>query len=257
MSTDTVAGRDETPFLTAAWHDLVMVSWVVDPVMLRPYLAAGTELDLWEGDPLVSLVAFDFRDTRVLGRRIPFHVRFPEVNLRFYVRRRTQGGVWRRGVTFVQEMVPRAAIAFVARRVYGEPYVSRPMRRVAVPDSPPAEMPDGASRSLVYEWRRDGEWERVVALVTELPRPLRRDSAEAFIAERGWGYTRRPRRPTLEYRVEHPAWRVSMVADLMIEADLATLYGPRLADTFTSSPVSTFVAEGSNVTVYRGRPLIL
>ena len=252
---DTVANRDETPFLTAAWRDIVMVSWTVDPAVLRPYLAEGTELDPWQGDPLVSLVAFDFRDTRVLGRRIPFHVRFPEVNLRFYVRRRTAGGVWRRGVTFVQEMVPRAAIAFVARAFYGEPYLSRPMRRVAVPETAPAQMSPGSSRSLVYEWRRDGEWERVIALVTENPRPMRHGSVESFIAEHYWGYTRRSPKPTMEYRVEHPAWQVSMAADCMIEADLTTLYGSRFADTFTSSPVSTFVAEGSPVAVYRGRPI--
>src|SRR6478672_4310762 len=126
----------ESPFLTAAWHDIVMATWSIEPAALKPYLAAGTELDTWQGDPLVSLVAFDFRDTRVRGLRIPFHVRFPEVNLRFYVRRKLADGSWRRGVTFVQEMVPRRAIAFVARTFYGEPYVARPMRRVAVPEQP-------------------------------------------------------------------------------------------------------------------------
>ncbi len=101
-----------TPFLTAAWHDLVMATWSIEPAVLKPFLAPGTELDLWEGEPLVSLVAFDFRDTRVRGFRIPFHTRFPEVNLRFYVRRRMSDGTWRRGASFIQEMVPRAAIAF-------------------------------------------------------------------------------------------------------------------------------------------------
>jgi uncharacterized protein YqjF (DUF2071 family) len=110
----------ESPFLTAEWRDIVMVTWATTPAVLQPLVAPGTELDLWNGEPLVSLVAFDFRDTRVLGHHIPFHVRFPEVNLRFYVRRRLPDGTWRRGVTFVQEMVPRTAIALVARTLYGE-----------------------------------------------------------------------------------------------------------------------------------------
>lgn len=244
-----------TPFLTAAWHDLVMATWSIEPAILKPYLAPGTELDLWEGEPLVSLVAFDFRDTRVRGFRIPFHVRFPEVNLRFYVRRRMSDGTWRRGVSFIQEMVPRAAIAFVARTLYGEPYVARPMRRVAVPAAPLVPGTVGATRSLVYEWKRAGEWERMIALVTEAPRPMRRASVEEFIAENYWGWTRRPGRPTLEYRVEHEPWKISMVADCIIEADLQALYGKRIAERFSEAPVSTFVADGSPVRVYDGQAL--
>ncbi len=253
MASDTF--RDESPFLTAAWHDIVMATWSIEPSVLKPYLAAGTELDTWQGDPLVSLVAFDFRDTRVRGLRIPFHVRFPEVNLRFYVRRKLADGSWRRGVTFVQEMVPRRAIAFVARRFYGEPYVARPMRRVAVPELPLAPGTTGATRSLVYEWKRDGEWERVIALTAEAPRPMRRNSVEEFIAENYWGYTRRPGRPTLEYRVTHEPWQISMVADCLIEADLEGLYGRRFAERFSSAPVSTFIADGAPVTVSTGSPI--
>ncbi len=105
----------------------------------------------------------------------------------------------------------------------------------------------------MYEWKRDGEWERVIALVTEAPRPMRRDSVEEFIAENYWGYTRRPGRPTLEYRVEHEPWRISMVADCIIEADLQALYGRQIAERFSAAPVSTFVADGSPVRVYDGQ----
>jgi len=171
------------PFLTASWHDLVMVSWALPPALLRPYLAPGTELDLWQGNAVASIVAFDFRDTRVLGWRIPFHVRFPEVNLRFYVKRIMSDGTVRRGVTFIQEMVPRVAIATIARTFYGEPYVARRMRRAAVPEAQLHDPASSATRSLVYEWRRDGEWERVLALLTGPPRPMREHSVEEFIAE--------------------------------------------------------------------------
>ena len=52
---------------------------------------------------------------------VPFHRTFEEVNLRFYVRRVADGEV-RRGVVFVQELVPRWAIATVARLLYQERY---------------------------------------------------------------------------------------------------------------------------------------
>jgi uncharacterized protein YqjF (DUF2071 family) len=245
----------ERPFLTATWRDLVMVTWAIDPAVLRPLVPPGTELDRWQGDVLVSLVAFDFADTRLRGVRIPFHVRFPEVNLRFYVRRRGPDGDWRRGAVFVQEMVPRRAIAWVARAVYGEPYVRRPMRRTAVPEASLAGAGPGATRSLVYEWQRGGDWERVIALVAMPPRGMRRGSIEEFIAEHYWGYTRRPGRPTLEYRVRHPRWEIALAADCLVEADLEALYGRAFAKALLAPPVSTFVAEGSEVAIYPGRPI--
>ena len=243
------------PLLTAAWHDLIIATWAIDGALLRSYLAPGTELDRWESDALVSIVACDVRDTRIIGARIPFHVRFPEVNLRFYVRRKMSDGTWRRGVTFIQKMVPRGAIAYIARTFYGEPYVSRPMRRAAVPEAQLHDPLSDATRSLVYEWRRDGEWERIIALTIAPPRPLRSDSVEEFIAEQYWGYSRRAGRPTLEYQVEHPRWNISLAADCLIEADLETLYGKGFLETLSASPVSTFVAEGSAVAVYPSMPI--
>ena len=74
------------------------------------------------------MVGFRFLDTRVLGIPIPGHRDFDEVNLRFYVRRRGEDGEWRRAVVFVRELVPRRAIATVARWFYNEPYTAVPMR---------------------------------------------------------------------------------------------------------------------------------
>src|SRR6185437_11165669 len=105
---------DRRVFLSAVWRQLAMLNYRVDPALLAPYLPAGTTLDLWRGDAFISVVGLLFDDTRVLHVPIPFHITFPEVNLRCYVRREV-GGETRRGVVFIRELVPRAAIAFVAR----------------------------------------------------------------------------------------------------------------------------------------------
>lgn len=249
--TETVAGS-ERPFLTAEWRDLIILSWKVDAGTLRSHLARGTELDLWQGDAVASVVAFDFRETRIHGLPVPFHTRFPEVNLRFYVRRKLADGTWRRGVSFIKEMVPLALVATAARRLYGEPYEALPMNRVAVPEEPLSDPGSSATRSLVYEWKRDGEWERVLALLTSPPRPMRGASIEEFLAVQEWGYTRRPNKPTLEYRVEHPRWRITHVTDCYLEADVASLFGRPFADALSAPPLSTFVAEGSPVSVFPG-----
>ena len=110
-------------FLTGEWRYLAMLNYRVDPALLEPFVPRGTTLDRWQGAAYVSLVGFLFRDTRVLGVPIPLHRDFEEVNLRIYVRREV-GGELRRGVTFIREIVPRRAIASVARIAYNEPYVA-------------------------------------------------------------------------------------------------------------------------------------
>ncbi|HTK38016.1 MAG TPA: DUF2071 domain-containing protein, partial [Pyrinomonadaceae bacterium] len=120
-------------FLTAKWVDLIMANYEVDPSLLANRVPAGTELDLHDGKCFVSLVGFMFVDTRVLGVPVPFHVNFEEVNLRFYVRRETEAET-RRGVVFIKEIVPRFAIALIARRLYGEPYQAWKMHHERMSD---------------------------------------------------------------------------------------------------------------------------
>src|SRR5262245_23022935 len=85
-------------FLTARWSNLFLATDAVPPALLRPRLAPGLDLDTRDGQAFVSLVAFDFLDTRVLGVPWPGYRNFPELNLRFYVR---HGG--ERGVMFIRE----------------------------------------------------------------------------------------------------------------------------------------------------------
>src|SRR5688572_30573948 len=92
-------------FLNAEWRKLAMVNYAVDPRILEPYIPFGTELDFWNDTCYVSLVGFMFVDTKIKGLKVPFHVNFEEVNLRFYVRYNDNGD-WKRGVVFIKEIVP-------------------------------------------------------------------------------------------------------------------------------------------------------
>ena len=104
-----------------------MLNYVVDPRLITPLVPAETEIDFENGETFLSVVGFLFLDTRLLGLPIPLHRDFEEVNLRFYVRRKS-ADTWRRGVVFIRELVPRRAIALVARTFYGENYVAVPMK---------------------------------------------------------------------------------------------------------------------------------
>ncbi|MBD0320559.1 MAG: DUF2071 domain-containing protein [Gemmatimonadetes bacterium] len=241
MTTDTSAlpGR----FLTAEWRDLVMLNYEADPAALRPLVPAGTELDAWGGTTYVSMVGFNFLDTRVLGIPIPFHRDFEEVNLRFYVRRRGPEG-WRRGVVFVREIVPRWAIATVARVIYNEQYAAMPMRH-RIEES-------AGGREVEYGWKHRGRWCSIRATTRGEPRALEPGSEAEFITEHYWGYAAQRGGGTVEYRVEHPSWRVWKAETHALDVDAATLYGPAFGASLAAAPRSAFVAEGSPVVVRRG-----
>lgn len=232
------------PFLSAEWRDLAMLNYVVSPDLLRPFVPAGTELDEWHGTTYLSVVGFRFLSTRVLGFMVPGHRDFEEVNLRFYVRRPSPDG-WRRGVVFIRELVPRRAIAWVARAWYNEPYRALPMRH-AINRS----RPDG-SAIVQYEWKTDRQWEGLSVVTEGASLPLDSGSEAEFITEHYWGYTRQRRGSTLEYQVTHPSWRVAPCRSAQLRANVSALYGRQFEGVLSSSPQSAFLAEGSAIVVYR------
>ncbi len=244
---DQSAGSSPPRFLTAEWKALAMLNYEVDPRVLAARVPAGTELDAWNGRTLVSMVGFSFLGTRVLGVPAFFHRDFEEVNLRFYVRRRAAEG-WRRGVVFVREIVPRPLIAWLARSFYNEQYVAMPMRHLV--ELPSADRPRGAVR---YEWRSQARWNRLAVAVEAAPRPVDDGSEESFITEHYWGYTRQRDGSTLEYGVQHSRWGVWVATRAELDCDVAGLYGPEFGEFLARPPASAFVADGSAVTVRRGR----
>lgn len=243
---DGVAPPAPRPFLTAEWRYLVMINFEIDPAILTPLVPQGAELDSWEGRTLISVVGFRFLNARVRGWSIPWHRDFDEVNLRFYVRRQV-GGEIRRAVAFVREVVPKWAIAWVARVAYNEPYVSLPMRhRVHM-----ERARNGQPGSARYEWKL-GRWYAIEAMTAGPPQPLIAGSEAEFIAEHYWGYTAQRDGSTLEYRVTHPPWRVWQTVDSHFDCDVERMYGPQFCGALTARPCSALVAEGSAVAVYPG-----
>jgi uncharacterized protein YqjF (DUF2071 family) len=228
-----------------------MLNYEVDRSALTDLVPRGTELDEWQGRMYLSVVGFLFLGTRVLGLPIPFHRDFEEVNLRFYVRRRTEEG-WRRAVVFVKEMVPRAAIAMVARALYNEKYVAVPM------DHEVRRAPDEPRRieSVSYRWDFAGRRNRLSVSVDSDPRPLVAGSHEEFIAEHYWGYSVQRDGGTREYHVKHPPWLVAPAVHAELDCDVGRVYGEEFIQFLQPRPASAFLAEGSEVSVSRGARLV-
>jgi uncharacterized protein YqjF (DUF2071 family) len=234
-------------FLSAEWRSLAMLNYIVAPDAVLPYVPPGTELDLWNGVAYVSVVGFLFANTRVLGVPVPFHRTFEEINLRIYVRRDAGGGETRRGVTFIREIVPRRAVALIARAMYNEPYFARPMRH----HTRSSEMGTEAD----YEWLGAAGWSGVHLSAEGSPAPIRAGSEEAFIAEHDWGYTRQRDGSTVEYEVRHPKWKIWSARTARFAGNAMDVYPAQLATTLSRQPDSAFLADGSAVTVHSPRRL--
>jgi len=213
-----------------------MVNFEAEPARLARLVPRGTEIDVWNGRTYISLVGFLFLDTRVLGVGLPFHRDFEEVNLRFYVRYKAEDG-WRRGVTFIREIVPRDMVTWIANAVYNENYATMPMRH---------QLGNG---SVCYEWRHRGKWNRLQAAFTGEPRIPDPGSEAEFIAEHYWGYTGQRDGGTVEYRVEHPPWRVWANPAVDYDVDGVALYGEEFGSILRGRPTSAFLAEGSPISV--------
>jgi uncharacterized protein YqjF (DUF2071 family) len=229
-------------FLTAKWQNLVMVNYAVDPEILTKYLPAGTDQDFHDGKCFVSLVGFMFRNTRVLGMPVPFHINFEEINLRFYVRREI-GEEVRRGVVFIKELVPRFAIAVVARNLYGEPYEA-------------VEMGHGEGQNwYTYSFQKGGRQHSIRVEIGENLGIPDEGTHGSFIIEHYWGYTRRAENRTDEYRVAHPKWELFSVTDCDLNINFGITYGPDFAFMNSEKPYSIVLAKGSEIAVYKGKTI--
>ncbi|MEO6850128.1 MAG: DUF2071 domain-containing protein [Mucilaginibacter sp.] len=231
----------KTKFLQAQWNNLLMLNYEVDPDILKSYLPPFTELDLWQGKALVSMVGFMFLNTRVLGVKWPFHVNFEEVNLRFYVKH-FDGKEWKRGAVFVSEIVPKPIIVVMANSLYKEHYSAMPMRHSI------NELPDNHTEYL-YEWKSNGKWNRLGGTANNTLPVIALGSPEEFIFEHYWGYNNAGKNSTFEYQVEHVRWNAGQVTSPIFDADISKLYGKAFEPYLSIQPYSAFFADGSEVIV--------
>ena len=233
-------------FLTAEWRKLIFANYEIDPQLLRPYVPPKTELDTFNGKHYISLVGFLFKNTRLKGIRIPFHVNFEEVNLRFYVRYKN-GNEWKRGTVFIREFVPKHAISFIANTFYNERYDTLPMDH---------RWQIGETEQLIrYDWKQRSRNFHIQVHAGTEPFRFKPGSEGTFITEHYWGYNKINAKQTLEYEVTHPSWDAYKVKDFDIKVDFEALYGDAFSVLNHQDPDSVLLMEGSPITIERKRKL--
>jgi len=227
-------------FLTGEWNNLLMINYKIDCRLLEKYVPAGTELDLWNNDCYVSLIGFMFENVKVLGIKIPFHVNFEEVNLRFYVKKQ-ENGQWRRGVVFIKEIVPKFAISWVANLLYNEHYETQKMSSL--------NKMSLLGNSFSYKWKKGNKWHEISAETEAAVLPIEPNSEAEFITEHYFGYTKYNNIKTIEYAVSHPRWNQYKLMSYKVDLDFSTVYGNDFAFLQYQNPESAFVAIGSAITI--------
>jgi len=227
-------------FLKAEWRKLAIANFIIEPEVLLKYIPSGTELDLYNGKCYVSLVGFMFLNTKLLGVKVPFHVDFEEVNLRFYVKR-IENDTTKRGVVFIKEIVPKPALTLVANTVYNENYETLPMKHFWKEDA--------HNLTVSYQWKKNGKWNRFLIKADNRSSEIKTGSETEFITEHYWGYAKVDQEKTNEYEVRHPRWEKYNVSDYELEVDFGSVYGKEFEFLGNRKPDSVMLAEGSEITV--------
>ena len=230
--------KDKKIFLTAEWNNLILANYAVPPQILTPFLPQHCSPSLWKGQAFVSIVGFQFNNTRVLNIKWPFFTHFLEINLRFYLDYQGQ-----RAVCFIREYVPRRLITGIARALYNEPYKTKKItsRITQTPQTLHVEyaIPDPAHSFFIS------------ATAENKPYMPDSNSEEHFFKEHELGLGQNRNKTPLMYKVRHPQWRIFPVQKTSIQMDWEFFFGKAFSFLQGKKPHSVFLAEGSPVTIYQ------
>jgi uncharacterized protein YqjF (DUF2071 family) len=157
------------------WHDLLFIHWRLPPSLLRPVVPRGLDIDTWDGDAWLGVVAFDMSGVRPWwSPRVPGVSAFHETNLRTYVH--VAGRV--PGVYFISLEAASSLAVRVARWRWNLPYyrarmtIRRTGRRIAYGSRRLWPSPVGAETNLEAElgdWLSDAQNGQVLSDATCTP----------------------------------------------------------------------------------------
>ncbi len=101
--------------LEMTWRDTLFAHWPVEPAVVDERLPAGLEVDTYDGRAYLGVVPFEMADLRPRGS--PVGLSFGELNLRTYVKRDGEMGVY----FFSLDAEDRIGVS-VARSAFRLPY---------------------------------------------------------------------------------------------------------------------------------------
>jgi uncharacterized protein YqjF (DUF2071 family) len=203
------------PVMVQHWADVVFLHWRYPVEAVQQLLPPGVTVDTFDGSAWVGLIPFHMEGLGVPGLApLPIVGRFPEINVRTYVRAGNRRGVW-----FFSLDVDRLLPTLVARGAYRIPYCS-------------GRAAHSRAGHLITS-RVDRRWPRSrtdrpastrIAVETgdllATPGPL-----EQFLTSR-WGLISASTSGGLRYApVDHPVWPLHSATLLHLDDQLVTAAG--------------------------------
>lgn len=221
------------------WRKLLFLHWAVPPADVQTLLPPGLTVDTFAGQAYVGLVPFTMRNVRPVGfPAVPGLSHFHECNVRTYVHRNGQPGVWFWSLDAAQPIAVE-----IARRVWRLPYFNAQMSLTEQ---------DG---EILYHTRRthhdapSGEC-RVRYAPTGTPAPALPGTLTHFLVERYLLYAQ-GKNGLLRGQVHHTSYpiqsaTVSELADTLVAATGLPVPGGVTRD----NDMLTHYASGVSVEVF-------
>lgn len=234
-------------FLKATWQNLIQIVYSAPIEAVQAYLPDGLIPQIFEGKAHIILSALEFRQTKVKGLKIPFHVHFPEINLRIPVLKGDLPGVF-----FLKQFVPKHCIALVAKRIYHEAYEAYPIQ-FQVRHTPGAD--EGASLIDCHckLWKKEETLEiQVYADEPENYTPFDEhqtlelsDEPPEYIT----GFGTNDKQEIIEYRIEHRNQDFFEVREWSILGDLRNIFENCIPEGISEVPIHVSFSHGQAVRI--------
>jgi uncharacterized protein len=219
---DEVAHRpwplpDRPWVMTQTWNDLLFAHWPLPSPLLSSRIPAGLELDVFDGQAWLGIVPFHMTNVAPRGvPALPWVSKFPELNVRTYVRVGDKPGVY-----FFSLDAANALAVRTARTLLNLPYYKAGMTV------------SSEEERVRYRSRRPGppaaEFHATYGPTGAAFEP-RRESLEYFLTERYCLYATHRSGRLYRLDIHHPPWALqAAVADIQVntvaEASGITLPG--------------------------------
>lgn len=221
-------------FMTGNWEDLIISTFEVEKEILENYLPNNTEIDLFNGKALMSVVAFTFSKVKFFGLKIPFHQKFGQINFRFYAKSKINGA---KGVVFIKEFAPKPIIALIANKLYNEPFFFKNIRlnkNVAQ-----------NNKAIKYTYKDIN----IKATTNKTTKSLAKNSFNDFIVDRYIAFVKSNETKTFQYKIYHKPWKLFRSVTVDINKNIISLLPKEFKN---AKYIKTCVVDGSSVSVEKG-----
>jgi hypothetical protein len=222
--------------MTQTWQHLLFAHWPIAAGDLRPLVPQPLELDTFDGTAWLGIVPFEMQNVGPRGvPRVPGVSRFPELNVRTYVRAHGTPGVY----FFSLDAASRAAV-ITARTLFSLPYYLARMRIRRDGDTIHyvSRRYGRTPAAFAGRYRGTGDWFE--------PAP---GTLEYFLTERYCLWTVDGARRAVQVDIHHPPWRLRTAAAEIDDNTMAAAAGIRLP----ARPPLLHVADRQDVVAWLPR----